>query len=375
MRKRTGRRIAVWAAVLALVALTGCQNPQAETEEETDGREKTERETPDREAPEEETEAALTAQELEEWEAYLNGEDNNGFLRSSYEDVRQADLNEVFYNGAGLEQQPLTEEVRRAYEAQAGEIMTDTVLLTEGQMDAFLLEKTGYGLEEFENPPDWTWLEAFDLWMKEHGDTNRMDVVCDSGARRPDGTVELFCSVPGSEENAWISAFTVTMEQGEDGFLFRKNEITEGLILDEAGEEAFRDPEAFDPGRIGEFTADADVSGIAGFETWGDFGDVTEENLYGVWYCPEDGVSPGTVLILSADGARVYSPLLDRYGDRLYAWEVTDRSASGLCPALKIYFHGTDTGPLTYYIAGLEPEYFWCNSQQTIFYRQGGSSR
>lgn len=206
MRKRMGRRIAVWAAVLALAALTGCQNPQAETEEETDGREKTERETPDREAPEEETEAALTAQELEEWETS-------------------------------------------------------------------------------------------------------------------------------------------------------------------------RDPEAFDPGRIGEFTADADVSGIAGFETWGDFGDVTEENLYAVWYCPEDGVSPGTVLILSADGARVYSPLLDRYGDRLYAWEVTDRSASGLCPALKIYFHGTDTGPLTYYIAGLEPEYFWCNSQQTIFYRQGGSLR
>ena len=93
------------------------------------------------------------------------------------------------------------------------------------------------------------------------------------------------------------------------------------------------------------------------------------------WYCPEDGVSPGKVRILSADGARGYSPLLDRHGGRAYAWGERERGGAGRCPALKIYFHGTDTGPLTYYIAGLEPEYFWCNSQQTIFYRQGGSLR
>ena len=51
--------------------------------------------------------------------------------------------------------------------------MTDTIRLTTEQIDGFLREKTGYGLEEFENPPDWVYLDTFDVWMTDHGDTNR----------------------------------------------------------------------------------------------------------------------------------------------------------------------------------------------------------
>ena len=385
MKNRKRKRAALCAALLAALMpllLTGCRDlrPQQESaREETRGQQiGREEEAGETEPP---AERALTEKELAWFETYLNDVANSGFLCSEYEDVRRADLNEVFYNGAGIGQQPLTDELRRAYEEQAGEIMTDTIRLTTEQIDGFLREKTGYGLEEFENPPDWVYLDTFDVWMTDHGDTNRMGVSCEGGVREADGTVILSCSVPGNEEYSWISAFTVTLEPGEDGFFFRKNEIEKGLILEQesgrggAPARGFADPGPFDPARIERFSVGADTSGVAGFDSWGDFAEVTEENLYGIWYCPADGADTETVLILSADGARVYDPLLDCFGDQLYSWEVEDRSASGLCPALKIYFMGEDNGPLTYYIAGLELEYFWCNSQRDIFYRQGGTLR
>ena len=220
MKNRKRKRAALCAALLAALMpllLTGCRDlwPQQESaREETRGQQiGREEEAGETEPP---AERALTEKELAGFETYLNDVANNGFLCSDYEDVRRADLNEVFYNGAGIGQQPLTDELRRAYEEQAGEIMTDTIRLTTEQIDGFLREKTGYGLEEFENPPDWVYLDTFDVWMTDHGDTNRMGVSCEGGVRETDGTVILSCSVPGNEEYSWISAFTVMLEPGED---------------------------------------------------------------------------------------------------------------------------------------------------------------
>ncbi len=317
----------------------------------------------------------LSAGELADFEIWLNDVENNGFLCSAYEDVRQADLNAVFYNGAGLAQQPLTEELRRAYEAQAGEISTDTVRLTTAQIDGFLRKKTGFGLEEFAAPPDWTWLPDQDVWMTQHGDTNRMTVVCDSGVRTRSGLTELSCHVP---DGTSALTLTVTLKETPDGRLFVKNRITGGFPAQQAdvpdANASFQDAASptlpFDPAQIADFSTGADISAAAGFQSWGDFSLITEENLYGTWYCPSDADETEAVLILSPEGAYVYFPLLDCFGDQLYTWEVEDRSASGLCPALKIYISGPDSGPLAWYIAGLTPEYFWCNSQQDIFYRQ-----
>lgn len=317
-------------------------------------------------------EDTLSPEELAGFESFLNDVANNGFLCCTYEDVRQADLNEILYNGAGLEQQPLTDGLRQAYEAQAEEISTDTVRLTTSQIDGFLLEKTGYGFSEFQPPSWWTYLEEYDIWMTQHGDTNMMGVVCDSGLRKEDGMVVLSCHIPGFGNDAGGCALTVTLRETENGCQFAKNESDADVFLTEAqsaGNSGQSDA-SFDPARIAGFSTSADTSAVSDFQIWGDFGTITKEALYGTWYCPADGADTETVLLLSGTGARVYYPLLDLFGDQFYSWEVEDRSASGLCPALKIYFQGTDSGPLAYYIAGLTPEYFWCNSQQSIFYRQ-----
>ena len=316
----------------------------------------------------------LSQEELAGFESFLNDVANNGFLCCTYEDVRQADLNEIFYNGAGLEQQPLTDGLRQAYEAQAGEISTDTIRLTTAQIDGFLREKTGYGFSEFQPPSWWTYLEEYDIWMTQHGDTNMMSVVCDSGVRTTDGMVVLSCHIPGYGDGSGGFSLTVTLRETESGYRFVKNEADTGTLLEEGKNKAAQIPgqsdASFDPACISGFSTSADTSAVSDFQTWGDFDSITKEALYGTWYCPAGGADTETVLLLSGTGARVYYPLLDLFGDQFYSWEVEDRSASGLCPALKIYFQGTDSGPLAYYIAGLTPEYFWCNSQQCIFYRQ-----
>ena len=180
-----------------------------------------------------ETEGTLLPEELAVFESFLNDVANNGFLCCTYEDVRQADLNEILYNGAGLEQQPLTDELRQAYEAQAGEIFTDTIRLTTAQIDGFLLEKTGYGFADFQPPSWWTYLEEYDIWMTQHGDTNMSGVVCDSGLRSADGMVTLSCHIPGFGDGASDSALTVTLRETENGYQFVKNETDVDVLSEE----------------------------------------------------------------------------------------------------------------------------------------------
>ena len=62
--------------------------------------------------------------------------------------------------------------------------------------------------------------------------------------------------------------------------------------------------------------------------------------------------------------------ILDEYGDIPYEWELIDRSDRKLCPELAIYISGRGAGPLAYYVGGFREDYFWCNSQMQIFYRQ-----
>lgn len=86
----------------------------------------------------------------------------------------------------------------------------------------------------------------------------------------------------------------------------------------------------------------------------------------GTWYDP----SNGEAIRLSMDGAYVYIPYLDMYGDTLYQWKLVDRSAQGACPMLEIFCWGTDTPGLAYYVAGYNENYFYGKLQGYVFYKQ-----
>lgn len=111
------------------------------------------------------------------------------------------------------------------------------------------------------------------------------------------------------------------------------------------------------------FTQTADAVDASGFD---DFNQTMNQDFTGTWYDPE----MKEAFRLTSQGAYVYIPYFDLYGDELYEWELIDRSAKGLCPELAIYINGRDSGPLAYYVAGYRDGYFWCNAQSQIFYKQ-----
>lgn len=94
--------------------------------------------------------------------------------------------------------------------------------------------------------------------------------------------------------------------------------------------------------------------------------ELMKKDYTGTWYNPENGEA----IRLSSEGAYVYIPYLDYYGDTLYQWELVDRSAQGACPMLQIYLWGPDTPGLAYYVAGYNEKYFYGKLQGYIFYKQ-----
>lgn len=105
---------------------------------------------------------------------------------------------------------------------------------------------------------------------------------------------------------------------------------------------------------------------IAEFGTFDDFNQTLSYDFNGTWY----DESLGEALRITDEGAYVYIPYLDLYGNEAYEWELIDRSADGLCPELDIYYAGRGVGALAYYVAGVRDTYFWCNGQSQIFVRQ-----
>lgn len=114
------------------------------------------------------------------------------------------------------------------------------------------------------------------------------------------------------------------------------------------------------------FSITADAKDAKGYDKFDDFDEVMNQDFIGTWYDPE----LGEAIRLTDEWAYVYIPYLNEYGDTPYEWELIDRSDKNLCPELAIYILGKDAGHLAYYVAGFRDDYFWCNSQMQLFYRQ-----
>jgi hypothetical protein len=177
----------------------------------------------------------LTESELTAYSEYLSGRDSYGFLLSSYEDVKDVDLGQVFYSGAGLSEQP-NEEEKEAYleEMNQEELYTDLFYVSAEKADDLLREKTGYSLEEFQedgNDMQMVYLEAYDAYFAEVGDTNYIEITCTSGTENSDGTITLDCvsGMEGGDESNVTLRCTVTLEQASRQFI--SNEITGGIYL------------------------------------------------------------------------------------------------------------------------------------------------
>ncbi len=192
-------------------------------------------------APEAEEERPLTEEELASCAEFLNRADVNGFLMSNYEDPRDADLTEVFYNGAGIGQEPTEEQLSAFLEANGWEeAYIDITVLPPQGIDEVLQRVAGISLADTQGLP-YEQYPGFDVYFHAAGDTNFMPVECLSGTRYPDGTmiVESRESYPWLEEeeqpsddDASTSTFRTTLRQEGDTLRIAANQVTGGWLAD-----------------------------------------------------------------------------------------------------------------------------------------------
>lgn len=110
-----------------------------------------------------------------------------------------------------------------------------------------------------------------------------------------------------------------------------------------------------------------DASDAYGFNKFDDFDEIIQKDITGTWYAPDNDIA---IRLFEDKTAYLYFPIIDYYGDVAYKWEYVDRSSRGLCPALIIDTYGYEGNGVMFYIAGIRDDYFWCNEQGQIFYKQ-----
>lgn len=140
---------------------------------------------------------SLSAQQIEELEAFLNDKANNGFVgRDSYGKPEELNLRRVLYDGAGFGQWilDLSEEEQADILRALGMVTLycSGYKFTRAAVDAYLQEKIGMplaGISPIGVIPDCQYLEKYDAYYLLHGDTEYCLIEITGGETEDDGTI------------------------------------------------------------------------------------------------------------------------------------------------------------------------------------------
>ena len=148
----------------------------------------------------------LTQEELDELSAFLSQPGVCELFWSGFAAPEEADLSAMLYDGAGLEQGPLTQEEAEALGSGAD---LDVTKLTTAQIQELLRERLGLAEVEAdwlqEKLPDWIYLPDYDAFYLCHGDTLMRSVTCEMGMRgRDSDSVKLICRTDAGERYAAV---------------------------------------------------------------------------------------------------------------------------------------------------------------------------
>lgn len=173
---------------------------------------------------------ALTSEQLADFQTSLSSQENYGFLFSNYEDVRDADLMQILYTGAGMKNPDNSAEILKGYAEEYGpdESDVDSTILTTKQIDTFLTAKTGHILSEMKNQLDWSYVKQYDAYIHYHGDTNYVEVSISGGREINNNLFEINYTIPGGMADSngnMLNGGTVTVKNTGDKILFVSNSL------------------------------------------------------------------------------------------------------------------------------------------------------
>lgn len=214
--------------LLAAVVLSGCSgvsegdDSQSESVQNSNVSENASSETESTSTSEEEW-TNLSQAEVD-WfnNSFFNVSDNiitNAFLNCEYSDVKDIDLEELFYD-CPRDGQDRTDEENAALKQEMGEIETDVQKVPTSYMDEMLQKYANIKLADT-NKVDlesFVYLAEYDAYYLQHGDTHYSAVTVESGVKDSNGTVKLQCLYAETEET-----YEVTLIAHEDGYYFVSN--------------------------------------------------------------------------------------------------------------------------------------------------------
>lgn len=168
----------------------------------------------------------LTQEELDEFTQFIHGMDAYGFLLSEYIIPEEADLGEVFYSGAGL-QEEISEEEITAYLTvnQQEEMYTDCVKVPREAAEKLVQERLGLGLEEMDTDSIGVYLPEFDAYYHECGDTNYLGFTCVNGL--VNGNVYTLDFQADLDWDYDYANVRTILEKTESGYRFISNQCLE----------------------------------------------------------------------------------------------------------------------------------------------------
>ena len=172
----------------------------------------------------------LGENQLYDFQNRLSSDDNYGFLLSAYDDVRDVDLNQVFYTGAGMQNPENSDDISDAYLGIIGEteLFTDCTILTGKQIDDFLKAKTGDTLSSMNGCFTWTYVCDYDAYVCMHGDTNYLSLTVVAARQIDDKSFEVDYEFDGGfydEEGNLMTGGTVTVKTDGPSMIFISNSL------------------------------------------------------------------------------------------------------------------------------------------------------
>ncbi len=181
---------------------------------------------PEQYQPEYEKQDTETEKNMED---LLNTTAYNGFLSRTYQNVKDAGLGEIFYNGAGISGSAgaLQEELKAEYLKVSGqaEIYTDFMALSEQEMEVLLQNETGLAMADFNHRIGWYYLPTYGAFAKEVSDTNFKQIeVQDVYYNKAADVYSVLYRTPGiMDENGEEGLYRVTLKKTGDHWQIMAN--------------------------------------------------------------------------------------------------------------------------------------------------------
>lgn len=178
------------------------------------------------------TDTKLTLEELSDIEQFLNKVEANGFISHNiYNNIDNINLDEVFYN-YNANNRPSDDIINEYLRAEnADELVTDLTTVSTDEIKAIYKKYTNNDIsnEEIKNRLKYTYLEKYDTYCFQHGDTNFVPVKCVSGEKKSNDIYTINISYPewtyyyNQEE---VKSTVLTLKKKGSSYIFVSNIIS-----------------------------------------------------------------------------------------------------------------------------------------------------